>query len=69
MDRGETPSRHRPPPDRVLVAEVLYGRLAAMEPSMLDLLCRLARPHDGVLGYVPTLPDAQAPIVNHIRLL
>ena len=53
----------------MLVAEVLYGRLAAMEPSMLDLLCRLARPHDGVLGYVPTLPDAQALAVNQIRMM
>jgi MFS superfamily sulfate permease-like transporter len=36
----------------VLTAGVLYGVLAAVGLSVLDLLRRLARPHDGVLGYV-----------------
>jgi MFS superfamily sulfate permease-like transporter len=37
----------------VLAAGVLYGVLVAVGLSVLDLLRRLARPHDGVLGYVP----------------
>jgi SulP family sulfate permease len=37
----------------VLVADILYGVLIAVGLSVLDLLRRVARPHDGVLGYVP----------------
>jgi high affinity sulfate transporter 1 len=37
----------------VLSVGVLYGVLVAVALSVLDLLHRLARPHDGVLGYVP----------------
>jgi sulfate permease, SulP family len=37
----------------VLGVGVLYGVLVAVGLSVLDLLHRLARPHDGVLGYVP----------------
>jgi MFS superfamily sulfate permease-like transporter len=47
---------------------VLYGVLIAVGLSILDLLRRVARPHDGILGYVPGVagmhdvddyPDAQ----------
>ena len=53
----------------VLVLGVLYGVLVAVGLSILDLLRRVARPHDGILGYVPGVagmhdvddyPDAQA---------
>ena len=37
----------------VLVADILYGVLIAVALSVLDMLRRVARPHDGVLGYVP----------------
>jgi high affinity sulfate transporter 1 len=37
----------------VLVVDILYGVLVAIGLSVLDLLARVARPHDGVLGYVP----------------
>lgn len=37
----------------VLLLGVLYGVLAAVVLSVMDLLRRIARPHDGVLGYVP----------------
>jgi high affinity sulfate transporter 1 len=37
----------------VLTVGVLYGVLVAVGLSVLDLLRRIARPHDGVLGYVP----------------
>jgi SulP family sulfate permease len=37
----------------VLALGVLYGVLAAVALSILDLLRRMARPHDGILGYVP----------------
>jgi high affinity sulfate transporter 1 len=37
----------------VVSVGVLYGVLVAVGLSVLDLLHRLARPHDGVLGYVP----------------
>lgn len=37
----------------VLGLGVLYGVLAAVGLSILDLLRRIARPHDGILGYVP----------------
>ncbi|MDT0352598.1 SulP family inorganic anion transporter [Pseudonocardia charpentierae] len=37
----------------VLTVGVLYGVLVAVGLSVLDLLRRVARPHDGVLGYVP----------------
>lgn len=40
----------------VLGLGVLYGVLAAIGLSILDLLRRVARPHDGILGYVPGLP-------------
>jgi SulP family sulfate permease len=39
----------------VLVFGILYGVLVAVGLSILDLLRRVARPHDGVLGYVPGL--------------
>jgi sulfate permease, SulP family len=39
----------------VVLLGVLYGVLAAITLSILDLLRRLARPHDGVLGFVPGL--------------
>lgn len=37
----------------VLLLGVLYGVLVAIGLSILDLLRRLARPHDGILGEVP----------------
>lgn len=37
----------------VLVVGILYGVGVAIALSILDLLRRAARPHDGVLGYVP----------------
>ncbi len=37
----------------VLVFDILYGVLLAVGLSLLDVLRRVARPHDGVLGYVP----------------
>ena len=37
----------------VLLMGVLYGVLVAVGLSILDLLRRLARPHDGILGYAP----------------
>ena len=37
----------------VLIFGVLYGVLAAAGLSILDLLRRVARPHDSVLGFVP----------------
>jgi high affinity sulfate transporter 1 len=37
----------------VLALDVLYGVLVAIGLSILDLLRRVARPHDGILGYVP----------------
>jgi SulP family sulfate permease len=37
----------------VLVVDILYGVLVALGLSIVDLLRRVARPHDGVLGYVP----------------
>jgi SulP family sulfate permease len=37
----------------VLVFGVLYGVLAAVGLSIVELLRRLARPHDAILGYVP----------------
>ncbi|MBO0840974.1 MAG: sulfate permease [Sciscionella sp.] len=37
----------------VLGLDVLYGVLAAVGLSILDLLRKIARPHDGVLGYPP----------------
>ncbi|WP_334143890.1 SulP family inorganic anion transporter [Rhabdothermincola sp.] len=39
----------------VLVVDILYGVLVAIALSMLDLLRRVARPHDAVLGRVPGL--------------
>ncbi|MHA6783029.1 SulP family inorganic anion transporter [Pseudonocardia saturnea] len=39
----------------VLVFGVLYGVLAAVAVSIVELLTRLARPHDAVLGFVPGL--------------
>jgi sulfate permease, SulP family len=39
----------------VLVFDVLYGIAVAVALSILDLLRRIARPHDGILGYVPGL--------------
>ncbi len=40
----------------VLVLGVLYGVLAAIALSVVDLLRRISRPHDGILGYVPGVP-------------
>ena len=40
----------------VLSLGVLYGVLAAVGLSILDLLRRVARPHDSVLGFVPGVP-------------
>jgi sulfate permease, SulP family len=40
----------------VLAVGVLYGIAVAIALSVLDLLRRIARPHDAVLGYVPGLP-------------
>ncbi|MEV0289636.1 MULTISPECIES: sulfate permease [unclassified Kribbella] len=37
----------------VIALDVLYGVLVAVALSVLDLLRRVARPHDGILGYVP----------------
>ncbi len=37
----------------VLVVDILYGILVAIALSILDLLRRVARPHDGILGYAP----------------
>ena len=37
----------------VLVFGVLYGIGVAIALSILDLLRRIAKPHDGILGYVP----------------
>ena len=39
----------------VLVFGVLYGIAVAIGLSILDLLRRIARPHDAILGYVPGL--------------
>jgi sulfate permease, SulP family len=39
----------------VLIFDVLYGIAVAVALSILDLLRRVARPHDGILGYVPGL--------------
>ena len=40
----------------VLLLDVLTAVLIAVALSVLDLLRRVARPHDGVLGYVPGVP-------------
>lgn len=40
----------------VLLLGVLPGIAVAIGLSILDLLRRVARPHDGILGYVPDLP-------------
>jgi SulP family sulfate permease len=37
----------------VIALNVLYGVLVAVALSVLDVLRRVARPHDGILGYVP----------------
>ena len=37
----------------VLLFGVLYGVLVAIALSILDLLRRVARPHDAILGFVP----------------
>ena len=39
----------------VLAVGVLYGVLAAVGLSILDLLRKVSRPHDGILGFVPGL--------------
>jgi high affinity sulfate transporter 1 len=39
----------------VLAVGVLYGVLVAVGLSILDLLRRVSRPHDGILGFVPGL--------------
>ncbi|MCW0214143.1 MAG: SulP family inorganic anion transporter [Pseudonocardia sp.] len=40
----------------VLVLGVLYGVLAAVALSVLDLIRRIARPHSAVLGFAPDVP-------------
>ncbi len=40
----------------VLLLGVLYGVIAAVGLSILNLLRRVARPHDAVLGFVPGMP-------------
>lgn len=40
----------------VLVLGALQGVLVAVALSVLDLVHRVTRPHDGILGYVPGLP-------------
>jgi SulP family sulfate permease len=40
----------------VLVVGILYGVLVAIALSLLDLLRRVVRPHDAVLGYAPGVP-------------
>jgi len=37
----------------VVAIDVLYGVLVAVALSVVDVLRRVARPHDGILGYVP----------------
>jgi SulP family sulfate permease len=37
----------------VLAFDVLYGVVVAVSLSILDLLRRISRPHDGILGFVP----------------
>lgn len=39
----------------VLVLDILYGVLLALALSVVDLLARVARPHDAILGLVPGL--------------
>jgi sulfate permease, SulP family len=39
----------------VLAFDVLYGVVVAIGLSILDLLRRIAKPHDGILGYIPGL--------------
>ena len=39
----------------VLVVGVLYGVLVAVGLSIVDLLRRISRPHNGILGFVPGL--------------
>jgi MFS superfamily sulfate permease-like transporter len=39
----------------VLAFNILYGVLIAVGLSVLDMLVRVARPHDAVLGRVPGL--------------
>lgn len=39
----------------VLVLDILYGVLLALVLSVVDLLARVARPHDAILGLVPGL--------------
>ncbi|MDH4075610.1 MAG: SulP family inorganic anion transporter [Acidimicrobiia bacterium] len=39
----------------VLVLDILYGVLVALVLSVVDLLARVARPHDAILGLVPGL--------------
>ncbi len=52
----------------VLMFDILYGVLIAVGLSLIDMLRRVARPHDAILGYAPGLagmhdvddyPDAQ----------
>jgi sulfate permease, SulP family len=39
----------------VLIFDVPYGMAVAVSLSILDLLRRIARPHDGIPGFVPEL--------------
>lgn len=40
----------------VVALDVLYGVLVAVALSVLDVLRRVARPHDGILGIAPGVP-------------
>ena len=40
-------------PAAALAVDILHGVLIAVALSILDLLRRVARPHDGILGYAP----------------
>ncbi|MEI8406578.1 MULTISPECIES: SulP family inorganic anion transporter [unclassified Kribbella] len=40
----------------VVALDVLYGVLVAVALSVLDILRRVARPHDGILGIAPGIP-------------
>lgn len=39
----------------VLAFDLIYGVVVAIALSILDLLRRISKPHDGILGYVPGL--------------
>jgi hypothetical protein len=51
----------------VFVFGALYGILLAVALSLGDLLRRVARPHDGILGYVRGLRQHQEPVQDRSR--